>query len=46
MANHTYKNFDMAYYDFPIEEVIKIWQAKGGETWQLIEPVDGFQYVI
>jgi len=23
-------------------EIIDFWNAQGGETWQLIEPVDGF----
>ena len=32
----------MAYFDFPFAEVIERWHAMGGETWQLIEPVDGF----
>lgn len=42
VANYTFKNFDMAYYDFPLADVIKEWTAMGGETWQLIEPIDGF----
>jgi len=42
IANHTYKNFDMTYYDYPIAEVIAEWEKKGGHPWDLIEPVDGF----
>merc|ERR1719379_2970031 len=42
IQEHTFSNFDMAYYDFPCEEVEKIWHDRGGETWELIEPVDGF----
>jgi len=42
IANHTYKHFDMHYYDDPMEQVVQIWNDQGGETWQLIEPVDGF----
>eukprot|EP01119_Soliformovum_irregulare_P014588 TRINITY_DN3995_c0_g1_i1.p1 TRINITY_DN3995_c0_g1~~TRINITY_DN3995_c0_g1_i1.p1 ORF type:complete len:553 (-),score=134.75 TRINITY_DN3995_c0_g1_i1:148-1806(-) len=37
-----YKQFDMAYYDFPFKAIVKQWQQMGGQTWQLIEPVDGF----
>jgi acyloxyacyl hydrolase len=33
----------MQYYDFPADEVLKRWIARGGEGyWQLIEPNDGF----
>jgi len=42
IANYTFKNFDMAYYDFPLPQISKVWQARGGQIWQLIEPVDGF----
>jgi len=42
IANHTYEHFDMVYYDFPFAEIDKIWRRQGGETWQLIEPIDGF----
>lgn len=42
VANYTFKNFDMAYYPFPFDEINKQWIAMGGETWQLIEPIDGF----
>eukprot|EP01091_Cochliopodium_minus_P014608 TRINITY_DN4991_c0_g1_i1.p1 TRINITY_DN4991_c0_g1~~TRINITY_DN4991_c0_g1_i1.p1 ORF type:complete len:566 (-),score=151.84 TRINITY_DN4991_c0_g1_i1:74-1771(-) len=38
----TYVNFDMAFIEFPLDIAIKMWHAKGGETWQLIEPCDGF----
>jgi len=37
-----YQNFDMIYYPFPINEIEKIWNSRGGQLWQLIEPVDGF----
>ena len=39
---HKFKNFDMAYVDFPLQNIIDQWIAMGGEPWQLIEPVDGF----
>jgi len=42
ISTHKYPNFDMVYYDFPFEQIISIWEAKGGQAWQLIEPVDGF----
>jgi len=42
IANHTYTNFDMTYFPTPISEIISIWEAQGGEAWQLIEPIDGF----
>lgn len=39
-----YQNFDLAFVPNFFGEVIKMWDAmgKGHETWQLIEPVDGF----
>jgi len=42
IANYTFKNFDMIYYPFALPEIIKQWTAMGGQTWQLIEPIDGF----
>jgi acyloxyacyl hydrolase len=39
---HKFKNFDMAYVDFPLQNIIDQWISMGGEPWQLIEPVDGF----
>uniref|UniRef100_A0A6B2L147 Saposin B-type domain-containing protein n=1 Tax=Arcella intermedia TaxID=1963864 RepID=A0A6B2L147_9EUKA len=38
----SFPNFDMLYYPFPFEEIMKKWKEEGGEVWQLIEPVDGF----
>eukprot|EP01114_Cavostelium_apophysatum_P007754 TRINITY_DN19938_c0_g1_i2.p1 TRINITY_DN19938_c0_g1~~TRINITY_DN19938_c0_g1_i2.p1 ORF type:complete len:562 (-),score=85.30 TRINITY_DN19938_c0_g1_i2:69-1754(-) len=42
--NTTIKNFDMYYIDWveAFGEVDAQWRAKGGQTWELIEPVDGF----
>ena len=40
--SYKFKNFDMAYVDFPLQNVFDRWTAMGGEPWQLIEPVDGF----
>ncbi len=39
----TFKNFDIAYMDFPLPTVIKIWTSKGGKVADLIEPIDGNQ---
>jgi acyloxyacyl hydrolase len=36
-----FKNFDMAYMDFPFDKVISRWEASKGEAWQLFEPADG-----
>lgn len=42
--SYKYTNFDMDYFSFVdiFNTVIVQWQDQGGETWQLIEPVDGF----
>ena len=39
-----YQNFDLAFIPNFFEETIRVWKSKGKgyETWQLIEPVDGF----
>lgn len=42
LANKTFNNFDVAYYDFPIGSMMKEYVAKGGSAKLLIEPVDGF----
>jgi acyloxyacyl hydrolase len=39
-----FKNFDMAYVDFPLESMISRWSAMGGEPWQLLEPVNSLSY--
>eukprot|EP00331_Platyophrya_macrostoma_P021006 CAMPEP_0176466518 /NCGR_PEP_ID=MMETSP0127-20121128/37936_1 /TAXON_ID=938130 /ORGANISM="Platyophrya macrostoma, Strain WH" /LENGTH=374 /DNA_ID=CAMNT_0017859693 /DNA_START=511 /DNA_END=1635 /DNA_ORIENTATION=+ len=38
----TYKNFDYAYYEFPVVEIMDSWIAKGGKATDLMEGVDGF----
>ncbi|KAK7113997.1 hypothetical protein V1264_000135 [Littorina saxatilis] len=41
--NQTYYNhFNVHYMANPINKAIEVWNAKGGQTWQLLEPVDGF----
>lgn len=42
IGNYTFQHFDMVYYDFPFPEINQVWESRGGQTWQLIEPVDGF----
>jgi acyloxyacyl hydrolase len=42
VKNKNYPNFDMVYYDFPFKNISSKWIEKGGEIWQLIEPIDGF----
>jgi len=42
ISTSSFPNFKMIYYPFPFEEIISIWEAQGGQAWQLIEPVDGF----
>lgn len=37
------RNFDTAYIDFPLDQIIQEWVGQGGEPWQLIESVDGFR---
>ena len=38
----SYKNFQVRYMEAPFDEVFAEWTKRGGERWQLIEPVDGF----
>ena len=42
VANETFQNMKAYYFDPPVQEAFKRWEAEGGEPWQLIEPVDGF----
>ncbi|EGC34254.1 hypothetical protein DICPUDRAFT_153563 [Dictyostelium purpureum] len=42
IKNYTFTNFDMIYYDFPFNAINAQWVAQGGQTWELIEPIDGF----
>lgn len=37
--NTTFKNFDVYYFDPPLEQAFAEWRKQGGEPWQLIEPV-------
>jgi len=36
------KNFDVAYYDFPVEPIWNEWVAEGNDPFDLFEPADGF----
>jgi acyloxyacyl hydrolase len=42
MAEHTFNSFNMAYYDYDVAAVQKILVERGGQPWELIEPIDGF----
>ncbi|KAM8770098.1 acyloxyacyl hydrolase [Rhynchonycteris naso] len=41
-ASKTFTTFDLFYADFDFQEIMKKWQKRGGQPWQLIEPIDGF----
>eukprot|EP01116_Phalansterium_solitarium_P008550 TRINITY_DN22476_c0_g1_i1.p1 TRINITY_DN22476_c0_g1~~TRINITY_DN22476_c0_g1_i1.p1 ORF type:complete len:599 (-),score=181.25 TRINITY_DN22476_c0_g1_i1:127-1887(-) len=42
IANNTFRNFDVTYFDCPMQEVIDLWASMGGVAHDLIELVDGF----
>ena len=42
VATEKFNNFDLIYHKYDIQAAAKIWEARGGQDWQLIEPVDGF----
>ncbi|KRX10792.1 hypothetical protein PPERSA_00962 [Pseudocohnilembus persalinus] len=42
IAENTYKNFDIQYYDFPMDEIMEIVESQGGKCWDCIEAGDGF----
>lgn len=42
VANETFVNFKAYYFDPPVNQAFQYWEERGGEPWQLIEPVDGF----
>lgn len=41
VANNSFTNIKVHYFDFPLDTIIDRWHAQGGQTWQLIQPVDG-----
>uniref|UniRef100_A0A7N5JGW9 Acyloxyacyl hydrolase n=1 Tax=Ailuropoda melanoleuca TaxID=9646 RepID=A0A7N5JGW9_AILME len=41
-TSQKFTNFDLFYMDFDFHEVTEEWRKRGGQPWQLIEPVDGF----
>lgn len=41
-TSQKFTNFDLFYLDFDFQEITEEWQRRGGQPWQLIEPVDGF----
>ena len=42
LPNLKFENLTAVYADYPLPEVVAEWNKRGGQTWQLIEPVDGF----
>lgn len=42
IAEKTYKNFDMVYYDFPAMEILERKVLEGGDPKKMIERCDGF----
>ncbi|XP_036183207.1 acyloxyacyl hydrolase isoform X2 [Myotis myotis] len=41
-TSQKFTSFHLYYVDFDFQEIIKKWQKRGGQPWQLLEPVDGF----
>ncbi|KAM9215896.1 acyloxyacyl hydrolase [Dugong dugon] len=41
-TREKFTNFNLFYLDFAYQEITEEWQRRGGQLWQLIEPVDGF----
>ncbi|XP_068940685.1 acyloxyacyl hydrolase [Petaurus breviceps papuanus] len=41
-VSEKFANMSLLYLDYPFKEMSEEWQRRGGETWQLIEPADGF----
>jgi acyloxyacyl hydrolase len=39
---HTFKNFDLVYYDFPAVEILERKIMEGGDAKDMIERCDGF----
>ncbi|KAM6203048.1 acyloxyacyl hydrolase [Rhynchocyon petersi] len=42
VTSEKFANVNLFYMDFALQEIIEEWQRRGGQPWQLIEPVDGF----
>ncbi|XP_014396567.1 PREDICTED: acyloxyacyl hydrolase [Myotis brandtii] len=41
-TSQKFTSFRLYYVDFDFQEIIRKWQKRGGQPWQLLEPVDGF----
>ncbi|KAF5927683.1 hypothetical protein HPG69_000588 [Diceros bicornis minor] len=41
-TSEKFANFNLFYMDFNFREITEEWKKRGGQPWQLIEPVDGF----
>ncbi|XP_038624193.1 acyloxyacyl hydrolase isoform X1 [Tachyglossus aculeatus] len=43
VADHeAFASFKLLYVNYPLQQIAKEWKKRGGQPWQLIEPVDGF----
>lgn len=40
--NYKSKKLSLSFVPNPLSEVLKSWSERGGEVWQLFEPIDGF----
>ncbi|ELW70423.1 Acyloxyacyl hydrolase, partial [Tupaia chinensis] len=40
--SERFTNLNLFYMDFAFQEITEEWRKRGGQPWQLIEPVDGF----
>ncbi|XP_057588675.1 acyloxyacyl hydrolase isoform X2 [Hippopotamus amphibius kiboko] len=41
-TSQKFTHFNLFYMDFDFQKITEEWQKKGGQPWQLVEPVDGF----
>lgn len=41
-TSYVSKTVSLSYVQNPLTQVINSWTKKGGEVWQLFEPIDGF----
>ncbi|CAK8694911.1 unnamed protein product [Clavelina lepadiformis] len=42
VETQKYKSLDLIFMDYDVGDMISEWESKGGQAWQIIEPVDGF----
>jgi acyloxyacyl hydrolase len=41
-SSGRWPNFDLHFWQLDFQDVITMWTARGGQPYQLIEPIDGF----